>query len=312
MAYAPVARGSVPLKANDNVVDGTNGIADNHNTIYVVTTPSVVEHAFEVDITGASVRDIYRWRLRGNRDAQSMTAHIRASSAGAGASSMTLRVDTDSAGTGAITADGWYDVAGAPAVSRRHDCALSVDVAAATTLTLSRLTAYLEPSASPGRARNSRWVYHDTSVSAADDPVTVEHLDRWQRGPLQIRGERPSCVVCHLSTIKTGSPGKSALHWSAASNDAFEVVGMALMPKCSDETRPYHVDVYMSRPSGSGEVKGAIQIGSAVLDVTAVDGWSEFDVSLPRGPLPVSALLKVAAGTSAQFDCVQIWTWTGN
>lgn len=309
MAYAPNKFSStVPLPGNDDFIDGSGGIAANHNQVYVTHQPPVAEFARDLSLAGAVSRDWLRFRHRGNMDAQTLTARVRASNGGAGSPTLGFRVDSAAAvSSGAVGADAWYTMDASPSAASVHDCVITATVAGGVTLNLTRLNCYLSPAAAAGAKRRSGWIYQNAVNYGANYATTVEHLERWSNGPVQIAKDRPHCVLSHLSDIKTGSPGKSRVGWSTTNVDYYDEVGRAIVPRCSDVSRRFIIDAYLARPSGTGVIAGALRVGGTTFDVTVIDGWSTFEAVLPPGPLEVSAMITCAAATSAQFDCVQIW-----
>lgn len=305
MAYSPYSGSSAQPMAGTLFYPS---LATNHDELYTAHRPPIFEQARSVSAIAASSQPLYRFRSRGNLDAQTLRARIRAS--GTLSATLSLTVDGVTTATQAIGADAFYQFDGTPISSTVHDCTINADTTGGGTITVTRALAHLVTTA-PGTSTKqaSGWVNED-GFAAADMPIACEFVERLRDGPVQLAKDRPTCLFAHLSRVVVFGTvlGKSWADWTAYDSTSAQTVGIGMLPGGAD-TRPrrYIVDAFVNRYRGTSDVVAQVKVGGWTWTVPAVNGWFSTTVELPPGPLPVTGVIVPGATTGAQFEALQIW-----
>lgn len=306
MAYTPnTSPNGAPLAGSAAYY---SNIVANHDQLYTAHRPPIFEQARSISAIAATAYPLLRFRSRGNRDAQTLRARIRAS--GTLAATLSLTCDGTTTATQAIAADAFYQFDATPLSSAVHDCTINADTTGGGTIDITRALAHLVTTApGTGTKQASGWVNED-GFAAADSPVAVEYVERLRNGPTILAVDRPHCLFAHLSKpLLFGTVlGKSWSAWSAYDSTAATVVGRGLIPPGVD-TRPrrYIVDAFVNRYTGTGTVAAQVQIGSWAWTLPFINGWASVEVELPPGPLQVYGVIAPGSTTGAQFEALQIW-----
>lgn len=295
-----------PMPGFDAAANAYATIAENHGLLYEMHVPSIFESSREMVSTSSALDPVARFRVRGNVDRHPIVVRFRADVVGV-PKTVRLIVGDVVGSPVAISSSGTYEVTATPSEGGVQDCVIAAVVPGANPLTLSRLRAYLVPSSS-GRQR-SGWV-PDDQLADGDLPIAVEHIERWRNGPVQIAGDRPSCLMSHVTRITPSGasiPGKYWSEWMVTDRTYTSIVGRALVPRADTRPRRYVIDAWVNRFAGSADVTAELQIGGWSWVVPAINAWASVEVELPPGPHDVRAALLPGASTSAKFETVQIW-----
>ena len=280
----------------------------NLDALYTDYAPPIVDNQTSFSSVTSAVTDteVYQFKVRGNRDAQSVVVRVHVTCTG-GNGTLTVKHGS-STQTAALTgAAAWYSVTltspGPDAVVR-----VSMICTTATGLAADGIVAYLSPSAPAIAPLASGFRRGYSVIDDANEPINTEHVQRLMLGPTHVAIDRPVCVVSALGPSNAAFTGKGLSYMVAYHTAFYDNMIRSRFPRgCDESSRVYTIDM-LCRVAAVGPTYH-VRIGAWEWEYqpTALSEWVSKTITLAPDEAEVQVSINTGATGAAQVNALQIW-----